>query len=362
MTRPPAFATTDERWTAVLERDATADGAFVYAVRSTGIVCRPGCASRTPKRANVAFFDALEEAVRAGYRPCKRCTPGESSRQERLEAQVVRACRRLEEEEPEPTLDALAAEAGLSRAHFQRAFKRVVGLTPKQYARTRRGERFRTSLGCAATVTEAIYDAGFGSSSRAYERAEAELGMAPSAYRTGATGQSIRYAVAACSLGWLVVAASERGVCAIEFGDDPAALPARLRARFPGARLAEGDPAFVRVVEQVVAFVEAPARGLGLPLDIRGTAFQQRVWDALRQVPPGTTVGYAELAARIGRPEAARAVAGACAANTLAVAVPCHRVVRADGQLSGYRWGVDRKRALLERERAPGPEPRTESP
>ncbi len=360
MTRRQDATTADRRWAAVVERDATADGAFFYAVRSTGIVCRPGCASRTPKRGNVAFFDTLEEARRAGFRPCKRCTPDERSPQERFAAQVVRACRRLEDEEPEPTLEALAAEAGLSRAHFQRAFKRAVGLTPKQYARTRRGERFRVSLGRAASVTEAIYDAGFGSSSRAYEGAA--LGMTPSAYRNGAAGLALRYGVAACSLGWLVVAASERGVCAIEFGDDPAELPARLRDRFPGAELYEGGPEFVRVLEQVVAFVEAPARGLGLPLDIRGTVFQKRVWNALREVPPGGTVGYAELAARIGRPEAARAVAGACAANALAVAVPCHRVVRADGQLSGYRWGVERKRALLERERAPSDAPGEESP
>ncbi len=354
MMRPLGFATEERRWTAVVERDAAAEGAFFYAVRSTGVVCRPGCASRTPKRANVAFFDTLEAAERAGYRPCKRCTPGERSPQERLAEQVVRACRRLEDEEPEPTLDALAAEAGLSRAHFQRAFKRLVGLTPKQYARTRRGERFRTSLGRATSVTEAIYDAGFGSSSRAYEGNGDRLGMTPSAYRKGAAGLAIRYGVATCSLGWLVVAATDRGVCSIEFGDEPAELPTRLQARFPGAQVVEGGPDFVRVVEQVVAFVEAPSVGLDLPLDIRGTAFQQRVWDALRQVPPGTTVGYAELAARIGRPEAARAVAGACAANGLAVAVPCHRVVRADGQLSGYRWGVERKRALLDVERVPG--------
>ena len=338
-----AYASAERRWTAVVERDAAADGAFVFAVRSTGVVCRPGCASRTPKRSNVAFFDTLDEAMDAGFRPCKRCRPDARSPQERLAAQVVRACRRLEREEPEPTLEALAAEAGLSRAHFQRVFKRAVGLTPKQYARTRRAERFRTSLGRAA---------GFGSSSRAYEGAA--LGMTPSAYRNGAAGLPIRYGVAACSLGWLVVAVSERGVCAIEFGDDPDELPARLRERFPGAELDEGGAAFVRVLEQVVAFVEAPASGLDLPLDIRGTAFQQRVWEALRLVPPGSTVGYAELAARIGRPEAARAVAGACAANALAVAIPCHRVVRADGSLSGYRWGGERKRALLERERAPG--------
>jgi AraC family transcriptional regulator, regulatory protein of adaptative response / methylated-DNA-[protein]-cysteine methyltransferase len=347
-----AFRSPERRWAAVVERDAAADGAFLYAVRSTGVVCRPGCASRTPKREHVAFFDTFEEAQRAGFRPCRRCTPDERSPQERFAAQAVRACRRLEVEEPEPTLDALASEAGLSRAHFQRSFKRAVGLTPKQYARTKRAERFRAGLPRADTVTEAIYGAGFGSSSRAYEAAAAELGMTPSAYRAGAPGQVIRYGVAACSLGWLVVAASDRGICAIEFGDDPETLPARVRGRFPGAQLEEGGPAFARVLEGVVGLVEAPATGLGLPLDIRGTAFQQRVWDALRQVPPGRTVGYAELAARIGRPEAARAVAGACAANGLAVAIPCHRVVRADGQLSGYRWGVERKRALLERERA----------
>lgn len=354
------FATPERRWAAVLERDAAADGAFVYAVRSTGVVCRPGCPSRTPARRNVAFFDSLDEAQRAGYRPCKRCTPGERSPRERFAAQVVRACRRLETEQPEPTLEALAAEAGLSRAHFQRAFKRAVGLTPKQYARTKRAERFRDHLAHAGSVTEAIYAAGFGSSSRAYE--SAGLGMTPSAYRDGAAGMALRYGTARCSLGWLVVAVSERGVCAIEFGDDPEELGAGLRTRFPGARLEAGGRAFEAVVEQVVAFVEAPAGGLELPLDIRGTAFQKRVWDALRQVPPGRTIGYAELAARIGRPEAARAVAGACAANALAVAIPCHRVVRADGGLSGYRWGVERKRALLERERGAAPEAPEESP
>jgi AraC family transcriptional regulator of adaptative response/methylated-DNA-[protein]-cysteine methyltransferase len=357
---PGRFPTPVLRWTAVVARDASADGDFFYAVRSTGVVCRPGCAARTPKREHVAFFDTLEAAERAGFRRCRHCRPGDRSPQERLAEQVVRACRRLEDEEPEPTLEALAAEAGLSRAHFQRAFKRVVGVTPKQYARTRRSERFREVLTSAATVTEAIYDAGFGSSSRAYEGAE--LGMTPSAYRKGAAGLAIRYGVAACSLGWLVVATTERGVCAIEFGDDPAELASRLGARFPRAHLEEGGPALDRVLEQVVAFVEAPSVGLDLPLDIVGTAFQQRVWDALRQVPPGTTVGYAELAARIGRPEAARAVAGACAANGLAVAVPCHRVVRANGQLSGYRWGVERKRALLDSERAPGTASQEESP
>ena len=348
------YSTPERRWAAVVERDASADGAFFFAVRSTGVVCRPGCASRTPNREHVAFFDALEEAEAAGFRRCKRCTPGEASPRERLAAQVVRACRRLEGEEPEPTLEALAAEAGLSRAHFQRAFKRVVGLTPKQYARTKRGERFREGLPRAASVTAAIYEAGFGSSSRAYDGADAQLGMTPSAYRKGGEGTTIRYGVAGCSLGWVVAGASERGVCAIEFGDEPAELAARLRARFAGAVVVEGGLDFVRVLERVVAFVEAPAAGLDLPLDVRGTAFQQRVWDALRQVPPGATVGYAELAARIGRPEAARAVAGACAANALAVAIPCHRVVRADGALSGYRWGVERKRALLERERVVG--------
>jgi AraC family transcriptional regulator, regulatory protein of adaptative response / methylated-DNA-[protein]-cysteine methyltransferase len=348
MTPRPSYATPESRWTAVVERDETADGAFFYGVRSTGIVCRPGCASRTPRREHVDFFDTLDDAERAGYRRCQRCTPGERSRSERLEALVVRACRRLEREESVPTLEALAAEAGLSRAHFQRTFKRIVGVTPKQYARARRSERFRTSLGLASSVTEAIYDAGFGSSSRAYEGAE--LGMTPTAYRQGAEGQTIRYGVASCSLGALLVAATDRGVCAIEFGDDPAEWPGRLRERFPRARVEEGGEDFVDLLEEVVAFVEAPGDGLGLPLDIRGTAFQQRVWAALRRVAPGTTVGYAELAAHIGRPDAARAVAGACAANTLAVAIPCHRVVRADGALSGYRWGVDRKRALLERE------------
>ncbi len=268
---------------------------------------------------------------------------------------VVRACRRLEREEPVPSLEALAAEAGLSRAHFQRTFKRIVGVTPKQYERAYRTERFRTSLGRAGSVTEAIYEAGFGSSSRAYEGVE--LGMAPSAYRQGAEALTIRYGVVDGSLGALLVAATDRGVCAIEFGDDPEAWPARLRSAFPvhgWRKAARTSPASSRRSSRSS---RRPRDGLDLPLDIRGTAFQQLVWNALRRVPPGTTVGYAELAARIGRPDAARAVAGACAANTLAVAIPCHRVVRADGALSGYRWGVERKRALLEREGST-PDPR----
>ena len=349
---PEGLRSPDRRWTAVVERDAAADGAFLYAVRTTGVVCRPGCASRTPKREHVVFFDTLDQALGAGFRPCRRCTPGERSPKERFAAQVVRACRRLEDEEPEPTLEALAAEAGLSRAHFQRAFKQAVGLTPKQYARTRRAKRFRAGLARAGSVIEAIYDAGFGSSSRAYE-GQPSWGWRRRPTATAALGwRSATASLRARSVG----SASRRRSAACARSSSATTRPhsvRRLRDRFPGAELEAAGPGFVRVLERVVAFVEAPARALELPLDIRGTAFQQRVWDALRQVPPGRTVGYAELAARIGRPEAARAVAGACAANALAVAIPCHRVVRADGQLSGYRWGVERKRALLERERAP---------
>lgn len=339
------------RWRAVVDRDAQAAESFVYAVRTTGVYCRPGCASRRPRRDNVLFFDTPEEAEAAGYRPCRRCRP--NGREEEGHAALVRrACRRLENEEETPVLADLAAEAGLSPWHFQRLFKRLVGVTPRQYAAARRMERFRAGLRQAETVTAAAYDAGFGSSGRAYEAAARGLGMAPGDYRRGGAGLRIRYATARCSLGWLVVAASERGVCAIGFVDSPAEAPASLRQAFPRAALEAAEDDFRHQVARVVAWVDAPAPGaLDLPLDIRGTAFQQRVWQCLQAIPPGETATYEEVADRLGQPRSARAVARACAANPLAVAVPCHRVVRKDGGLGGYRWGLARKRALLRRER-----------
>jgi AraC family transcriptional regulator of adaptative response/methylated-DNA-[protein]-cysteine methyltransferase len=340
----------DVRWAAVVRRDPAADGAFDYSVATTGVYCRPSCAARQPRRENVAFHDSCAAAERAGFRPCRRCRPNEPSLAQRHAAAVASACRMIEHAEEPPTLEALAAAAGLSTYHFHRLFKAATGVTPKAYASAHRTRRVQQELGRAPTVTAAIYDAGYNSSSRFYERAGDHLGMTPTAYRDGGRDTEIRFAVGQCSLGAILVAATERGVCAIQFGDDPAVLVRELQDRFPKARLEGGDAGFERLVAQVVGFVEAPAHGLDLPLDVRGTAFQERVWQALRTIPAGETASYAEIAGRVGSPKAVRAVAQACAANPVAVAIPCHRVVRTDGALSGYRWGVERKRELLARE------------
>jgi len=345
----------DPRWAAVLARDAAADGRFVYSVRTTGVYCRPSCGSRRARPENVRFHEDAAAAERAGFRPCKRCRPRQAVAPRRQAEIVTRACRTIEHSETPPSLESLARAAGLSPFHFHRTFKAVTGLTPRAYATAQRQRRLREGLdpvGGPRTVTEAIFDAGFNSSTRAYAQTPAALGMTPTAYRAGGTAARIRFAVGQCSLGAILVAQSERGLCAILLGEDPERLVQDLQRRFPQAELIGGDAAFERVVATVVGFVEAPRLGLDLPLDIRGTAFQQRVWRALRELPPGTTTSYAELARRIGVPSATRAVAGACAANVLAVAIPCHRVVRTDGALSGYRWGVERKRRLLEREAA----------
>jgi AraC family transcriptional regulator of adaptative response/methylated-DNA-[protein]-cysteine methyltransferase len=348
----PSFATSDARWDAVRRRDRAADGAFYYSVLTTGVYCRPSCAARLPRRANVAFHATCQEAEAAGFRPCKRCRPDEGPLAERYASIVADACRLIEEAEEAPSLDALARSAGMNRFHFHRVFKAVTGVTPKAYADARRAARVRDELAQAATVTEAIYGAGFNSSGRFYAASSDLLGMTPSAFRAGGDGASIRFAVGECSLGSILVAATDKGICAIQFGDDPDVLVRDLQDRFPKALLVGGDAGFERLVAAVVGLVEEPGHGLDLPLDVRGTAFQQRVWRALRAIPSGSTASYAEIAARIGRPKAVRTVAQACAANPVAVAIPCHRVVRTDGALSGYRWGAERKRALLERERA----------
>lgn len=340
----------DPRWARVLARDASADGQFWYSVRTTGVYCRPSCAARPARPENVGFHERIEDAEAAGFRACKRCKPGQPALAEQHAAAVTRACRKIERSEEMPTLDALADEAGLSRYHFHRVFKAVTGLTPRAYAAAHRSDRMRKELARGARVTDAIFDAGFGSNSRFYERADATLGMTPTDYRAGGAGARIHFAVGQCSLGAILVAESGRGICAILLGDDPDALARDLQDRFPKAQLVGGDGAFERRVAQVVGLVERPALGLDLPLDVRGTAFQQRVWEALREIPPGQTASYADVALRIGSPKAVRAVAQACGANALAVAIPCHRVVRNDGALSGYRWGVERKKALLERE------------
>ena len=340
-----------DRWDAVVRRDPAADGQFFYSVRTTGVYCRPSCASRGAKRENVAFHASAVAAERAGYRPCKRCRPNEAALRDRQAEAIARACRLIEEAEATPSLAALAEAAGLSRFHFHRLFRAETGVTPKAYSDAHRAQRLAGELKRSGTVTEAIYGAGFNSNSRFYETSTERLGMTPTAFRKGGVGATIRFAIARSSLGSILVAATDKGVCAISIGNKPDELLRDLEDTFPKAQLIGGDDGFDALVAKVVGFIEAPRRGLDLPLDIRGTAFQEQVWQALRDIPPGETRTYSEIAERIGRPRAVRAVAQACASNRIAVAIPCHRVIRTDGALSGYRWGVERKENLLDRER-----------
>ncbi len=345
-----AFATDAARWAAVQARDAGADSKFYYAVRTTGVFCRPSCGSRAALRENTAFYDNCADAIAAGFRPCKRCKPDQAGLAEQHAATVAQACRLIETAEQLPSLQQLADAVGMSRYHFHRVFAAIAGVTPKAYAAAHRGKRVREELARTDTVTQAIYDAGFNSNGRFYAKSNQVLGMTPGRFRAGGVDTEIRFAIGECSLGAILVAATAQGVCSILLGDDPEVLIAGLQDSFPRAQLLGGDAEFEQLVARVVGFVEAPALGLDLPLDVRGTAFQQRVWQALREIPAGTTVSYREVAERIGAPKAMRAVAQACAANRIAVAIPCHRVVRNDGALSGYRWGVERKRVLLNKE------------
>jgi AraC family transcriptional regulator of adaptative response/methylated-DNA-[protein]-cysteine methyltransferase len=343
--------TRDPRWAALVGRDPKSDGQFFYSVKTTGVFCRPSCGARTPRPENVAFHPTVRAAEEAGFRACLRCQPSGATRAEENARKVAALCQYIDRTDPPPTLEALARHVGWSVYHLHRVFRAVTGLTPKAYAEARRDERMRASLAQSRTVTQAIYDAGFNSSGRFYEKADRVLGMKPDHYRTGGARTQIRFAIGQCSLGAILVAASSRGVCAILLGDDPTQLAHDLEDRFPRAELLGSCADFEQWVARVVGFVEAPRLGLDLPLDVRGTAFQERVWQALRKVPVGTTVTYTEIAQKLGSPRAVRAVAQACAANPIAVAIPCHRVVRADGELAGYRWGVERKRTLLSRER-----------
>jgi len=343
-----AYGDDDSRWNALRERDAAADGHFVYAVRSTGIYCRPHCSCRLARRGAILFFDTAQAAERAGFRACKRCRPDGVPPGREQAQKVERACRILEESDP--GLEPLARSLGMSASHFHRLFTRLTGVTPKAYAKARQAGRIRRELGRREHITEAIYEAGYASGGRFYHDAPGVLGMTPGAFRDGGRAARIHFAVGECRLGALLVAASEKGVCAVQLGDDPQRLVETLQQWFPKAELIGGDAAFEKTVAQVAAAVEEPERAGELPLDLRGTLFQMRVWQALRAIPAGKTATYREIAAAIGRPRAVRAVAAACAANRVAVLIPCHRVIRTDGSLSGYRWGVERKRALLLRE------------
>jgi AraC family transcriptional regulator, regulatory protein of adaptative response / methylated-DNA-[protein]-cysteine methyltransferase len=340
----------DRCWEAVKARDLSFDGKFYYSVLTTGVYCRPSCAARAAKRENVAFHATCRDAEKAGFRPCKRCKPNEPSLHQRYASQVSGACRLIETAGEVPALKELERTAGLSPHHFHRVFKAAIGVTPKAYAAAHRNKRLRENLKRSHTVTEAIYDSGFNSSGRFYANSAEVLGMTPSDYRSGGAKTQMRFAVGQCSLGSILVAASEKGITAIMLGDDPQELVHSLEDRFPKATLIGGDREFDELVAKAVALVEAPGAALDLPLDIQGTAFQHRVWQALRDIPAGTTVSYSEIAERIGMPKAVRAVASAISSNKIAVAIPCHRVIRSDGSLCGYRWGVERKRELIARE------------
>jgi AraC family transcriptional regulator of adaptative response/methylated-DNA-[protein]-cysteine methyltransferase len=334
---------------AIIERDAAQDGALYYGVITTGVYCKPSCPARAPKIENVRFFKAAAEAERAGFRACKRCEPN-SGGASAIVTRVVSACQLIASAPEPPKLAQLAQAFSLSQAHFQRQFKAVTGLSPKAFGDALRAQRLRSALANQQSITQALYDAGFNSSSRYYAAAKDLLGMTASAFRAGAKGEQIRFAIAQCPLGALLVAASARGLCWIALGDDPAALLTQFQERYPQAALTANDPEFDAWIAQIIGHIEEPAEALALPLDIRGTAFQQRVWAALQAIGPGETWTYSALAQKIGAPKAVRAAASACAANPLAIAIPCHRIVRRSGGMGGYRWGLARKKALLTRE------------
>ena len=342
----------DEAWRAVAKRDPRFDGRFVYAVRSTRIYCRPSCPSRRPARERVTFYAAPDAAEAAGYRACRRCHPREA--QNALVASVAVEHARLYIEEHADraiTLATLAAEVGLSQFHLQRTFKRLLGVSPREYQDALRVTRFKSRLRAGDTVSRATYEAGFGSSSRVYERSDRSLGMTPAAFRRGGAGMRITYTIVDSPFGKLLVGATDRGVCSVALGDSENVLVRALEADFPQAEVARSDDQHRDWVEEIVGNIGGGNVGSNVPLDLQGTAFQQQVWSLLRKIPPGRTRSYSEIASELGNPRATRAVAQACASNRVAVVIPCHRVVRNDGALGGYKWGVERKRSLLERER-----------
>lgn len=335
-------------WKAIKNNDARFNGAFVYGVSSTGVYCKPSCASRPPRRENVRFFGTFERAETEGFRACKRCRPKAENISPQTEM-VLRVCEILENEE-QVSLETLGAELGLSPAHLQKLFKQMTGVSPKKYAEMRRLEKFKTEIKKGSEIVEAMYEAGYGSSSRLYENVSGKLGMTPAVYKKGGKGLKIDYAIAVSELGKLLVARTGKGICAVSFGDTEKELVENLQREFPQAEISETDAGLKDFVEAILANLSGTRRSLDLPLDLRATAFQMKVWEALRKIPYGETVSYQQIAEEIGDKKAVRAVAGACAKNRAALIIPCHRVVRSDGNLSGYRWGTERKRAILKRE------------
>jgi AraC family transcriptional regulator, regulatory protein of adaptative response / methylated-DNA-[protein]-cysteine methyltransferase len=353
------YRTEQERWAAVVGRDRRADGLFVYSVCTTGIYCRPACPSRLARRENIRFHASCEVAERAGFRACRRCRPNEAP-VERHATAVAEACRLLDNAHELPTLEALATTVGMSAFHFHRIFKKATGLTPKAYATASRAQRVRTKLLQTRTITDALYEAGFNSNARFYAKSRETLGMDTQSFRNRGKGERIRFGTARCALGWVLVAATAKGICSTTLGDEPKSLVQELGLRFSNAALAP-DRSLSGLVRKVVAYIESPDMALDLPLDLRGTLFQKRVWHALREIPAGTTLTYKQLANYLDAPTSARAVARACASNPIAVMIPCHRVIASNGTLAGYRWGLERKRKLLKRESEARPQPKTRS-
>lgn len=342
---------TDPRWLDVKNKNAGADNAFVYAVKTTGIYCRPSCPAKTPKSEHIEFFDSCEKAEQAQYRPCKRCHPNGESIKDKNTRLITEACRIIEKQIGDIKLSELAADVDMSPYFFHRQFKKITGITPKQYSKAIKVKSMQQELVKSDdTITNAIYNSGFNSDSRFYAATDDSLGMTPTRFRKGGENTLIQFAIAECSLGSVLVARSPKGICTITFSDNPETLLNNLQDQFPKAELIGSDPDFEQVVAKVIGLIENPDTSLDLPLDIRGTAFQQRVWEMLLTIPAGTTVSYTQLAKMIGSPKSVRAVANACGQNVIAVAIPCHRVVKLDGNISGYRWGIGRKRTLLARE------------
>ena len=357
LTPIPAVMTNPELWNAVLERDASRDGSFVFAVRSTGVYCRPSCPARRPKREQVSFFPVPEAAEQAGFRACKRCHPRRANANDPQIELVRRVCHLIDEHDDEAvTLENLSAATDVNAQHLQRTFKQVMGITPRQYAESRKLERFKAGVKKGASVTDAMYDAGYGSSRALYEKSSEQLGMTPATYGRGGKGMRIVFTTAGSPLGRLLVAATERGVCAVTIGDSDADLVSALFAEYPNASIDSKDteiaPSLNLWLQRVLDSLNGESRMIELPMDLQATAFQRRVWEELRRIPFGSTRSYLEIAKAIGKPDAVRAVASACASNRLALVIPCHRVIREDKTLGGYRWGIERKKKLLEDESA----------